>query len=153
MKNEKSFMLSSVFVMRICGVKSKFKTWRCCCWERAWRNTYLPFQLTSTSRTRKVLILHTLISDLTLFRSSQKFCSHKMTRATRLATFATLGTTLYLLIWFSILPMPLLDDQVKDEIMPVVSGNLGRLLIGTKHVSLRYPGGYWYHLARIRCTR
>lgn len=46
-----------------------------------------------------------------------------MTRASRFATYAAVGASLYFLIWFSILPVPLLDE-VKDQIMPVVSGTL-----------------------------
>lgn len=47
-----------------------------------------------------------------------------MTRASRFATFAAVGASLYFLIWFSILPVPLLGHELKDEIMPVVSGTI-----------------------------
>jgi len=43
-----------------------------------------------------------------------------MTRASRFATYAAVGASLYFLIWLSILPVPLLDPEVKDEILPVI---------------------------------
>jgi dolichol-phosphate mannosyltransferase subunit 3 len=50
-----------------------------------------------------------------------------MTRARRFAVLATLFTTLYFLAYLAIIPVPLLSEETKNEILPVVS-RLGFLI-------------------------
>lgn len=44
-----------------------------------------------------------------------------MTRAQRFATVASILSALYILTYLAILPVPLLADDTKNEILPVVS--------------------------------
>ncbi|TFK56833.1 dolichol-phosphate mannosyltransferase subunit 3 [Heliocybe sulcata] len=43
-----------------------------------------------------------------------------MTRATRLLVTSTILTTLYLLAFFSVLPVPFIEDSVTEQILPVL---------------------------------
>lgn len=43
-----------------------------------------------------------------------------MTRAQRFAVVAGILSALYILAYLSILPVPLLEDETKDDILPVV---------------------------------
>jgi len=43
-----------------------------------------------------------------------------MTRATRFALYASAVTLSYFLVWFSILPMPLIAEETKDQILPLL---------------------------------
>jgi len=45
-----------------------------------------------------------------------------MTRATRVAIVSLLFTTIYLLAFFQVLSLPLVDDEIAQQILPVVSG-------------------------------
>ena len=44
----------------------------------------------------------------------------RMTRATRFASYASAVTLCYFLVWLSILPIPLIAEETKDQIIPVV---------------------------------
>lgn len=44
-----------------------------------------------------------------------------MTRAQRFAVLAAVLTTLYFVAYFAILPVPLLSEDTKNQILPVVS--------------------------------
>ena len=43
-----------------------------------------------------------------------------MTRANRFAGYSAILTTLYLLAFFSILPVPLLEEETVQQLLPVV---------------------------------
>ena len=43
-----------------------------------------------------------------------------MTRAARFAVYASAVTLSYSLVWFSILPMPFVGEETKDQIITVV---------------------------------
>jgi len=43
-----------------------------------------------------------------------------MSRATRFAAVASALTALYVLIWLSVVPVPLLAPEVKDDLLPVI---------------------------------
>jgi len=43
-----------------------------------------------------------------------------MTRATRFATYASVATLCYFLAWFSIIPIPFIAEETKDQLIPVV---------------------------------
>jgi len=47
-----------------------------------------------------------------------------MTRAQRFAVIASILTTLYILAYFAILPVPLLSEEVTNEVLPVVGLNV-----------------------------
>ena len=44
-----------------------------------------------------------------------------MKRASRVALIALVSTTVYLLAFFEVLPVPLLSDEITQQILPVVS--------------------------------
>lgn len=43
-----------------------------------------------------------------------------MTRATRFSSYAAAFTVSYFLVWFSVLPVPLIAEETKDQILPLV---------------------------------
>jgi hypothetical protein len=70
-----------------------------------------------------------------------------MARAHRVALIATVLTSIYLLAFFSVLPVPFLGEEVVQEILPVVSD--GGLLLFTDIFHLnRFHGGSWSRLDR-----
>lgn len=42
-----------------------------------------------------------------------------MTRATRFATYASVATLCYFITWFSIIPIPFIAEETKDQLIPV----------------------------------
>lgn len=47
-----------------------------------------------------------------------------MSRFTRFVAYSAVATLLYLSVFFQVLPLPGVDEQVKDQILPVVSPNV-----------------------------
>lgn len=96
-----------------------------------------------------------------------------MARAHRITLIATITTVAYLLLFFNMLSVPLLDAKIAEQILPVVRisltlYHLGRWywIFSTHHsahtqipwiiiwnsqpvVVHRSRGGFWWHLARI----
>ena len=44
----------------------------------------------------------------------------RMTRATRFASYASAVTLCYFLAWFSIIPIPFIEEETKEQIIPLV---------------------------------
>lgn len=70
-----------------------------------------------------------------------------MTRAHRFAALSAVLTLVYVLAFFSILPVPLVSKDVADQLIPVVRF---RVVTYHRHFLIafqwtrRYPGGCWY---------
>jgi dolichyl-phosphate mannosyltransferase polypeptide 3 len=52
-----------------------------------------------------------------------------MKRASRVAIIALVSTTIYLLAFFQVLSLPLVGDEIAQQILPVVSGCFPQSLI------------------------
>lgn len=81
----------------------------------------------------------------------------RMTRATRFASYASAVTTCYFLVWFSILPIPLIAEETKDQILPLVRTpqRITTGLYSTHDPVFRcsFRGGCWYLSGLIRWRR
>jgi len=80
-----------------------------------------------------------------------------MTRATRFASYASAATLCYFLAWFSIIPVPFITEETKDQIIPLVRTPpnhdepldlfMTSCCIG---IHCSFLGGGWYHSGLIR---
>ena len=50
-----------------------------------------------------------------------------MTRAHRFAALSSVLTLIYILAFFSFIPVPLVSEDIADQLIPVVRANLGKL--------------------------
>ena len=66
-----------------------------------------------------------------------------MTRARDVSIYTACAVTLYVLVLFGILPIPLVESKLVDSILPMVG--FARMELGTGvliYVIERFPGGY-----------
>ncbi|RDB26478.1 hypothetical protein Hypma_006015, partial [Hypsizygus marmoreus] len=73
---------------------------------------------TVTSRTQ--IDKQTYLFPYTPTSPTSALCFRRMTRAQRLYLFTTVFTAIYLLIFFQILAVPLVDDDTVQKILPVL---------------------------------
>ena len=82
-----------------------------------------------------------------------------MTGATRFASYASVVTLCYFLVWFSIIPIPFIAEETKDQILPLVRALLDQnkclqlTALCCICIDCSFRGGYWCHSGRIRWRR
>jgi hypothetical protein len=80
----------------------------------------------------------------------------RMTRATRFTSYASAVTLCYFLAWFSVIPIPLIAEETKDQIIPLVRDPLNhskpfRLtpFYRVLGINCSFRGGCWYRSGLI----